>query len=149
MLRARPSGIDAAPEKNQILSFAPVISIVDDDASVRDAMNGFVRSLGYVAATFRSAEEFLCSERLNDTSCLIADVQMPGLSGLELQGHLIAKGHTLPMIFVTAFPEERIRMRALKAGAFGFLSKPFEEEILIDCLNKALGRDTAGAGAAL
>ena len=144
MLRAPAKRQDAAFEKNLILCCAPVISIVDDDASVRDAMNGFVRSLGYVAATFRSAEEFLCSERLNDTSCLIADVQMPGLGGLELQGHLIAEGHPLPMIFVTAFPEERIRTRALKAGAFGFLSKPFEEETLIDCLNKALGRDTDG-----
>jgi FixJ family two-component response regulator len=149
MLRTPATRQDAASEKTPILCCAPVISIVDDDASVRDAMNGFVRSLGYVAATFRSAEEFLCSERLNDTSCLIADVQMPGLDGLELQGHLIAEGHPLPMIFVTAFPEERIRTRALKAGAFGFLSKPFEEETLIDCLNKALGRDTAGGGAAL
>ena len=115
-----------------------MISIVDDDASVREATRGLVRSLGYRAATFGSAEEFLTSERVHDTSCLISDVQMPGLSGLELQSHLIAEGHPMPMIFITAFPEARLRTQALKAGAFGFLSKPFDEENLIACLDKAL-----------
>ena len=118
-----------------------MISIVDDDASVREATRGLVRSLGYRAATFGSAEEFLTSERVHDTSCLIADVQMPGLSGLELQSHLIAEGHPMPMIFITAFPEARLRTQALEAGAFGFLSKPFDEENLIACLDKALTKD--------
>ena len=118
-----------------------MISIVDDDASVREATRGLVRSLGYRAATFGSAEEFLTSERVHDTSCLIADVQMPGLSGLELQSHLIAEGHPMPMIFITAFPEARVRTQALEAGAFGFLSKPFDEENLIACLDKALTKD--------
>ncbi len=120
-----------------------MISIVDDDESVREATRGLVRSLGYVAATFGSAEEFLKSAQLNDTTCIIADVQMPGVSGVELQDRLIAAGRRLPMIFVTAFPEERIRMRALAAGAFGFLSKPFDEEHLIGCLDRAL--KSAGA----
>jgi FixJ family two-component response regulator len=118
-----------------------MISIVDDDESVREATKGLVRSLGYRAATFGSAEEFLRSERVHETSCLIADVQMPGLSGLELQSHLIAEGRPTPMIFVTAFPEARVRTQALEAGAFGFLSKPFDEENLIACLEKALTKN--------
>jgi FixJ family two-component response regulator len=121
----------------------PVISIVDDDASVREATKGLVRSLGYAAATFASAEEFLSSDRLLDTSCLITDVQMPGVSGIELQSRLAAEGRRMPVIFVTAYPEERIRARALEAGALGFLSKPFRDECLIDCLEKALDRRDA------
>ena len=117
----------------------PVISIVDDDASVREATNGLVRSLGYHAATFGSAEDFLESEHIDDTSCLITDVQMPGLCGVELQSVLIARGTRLPMIFITAFPEDRIRRCVLEAGAFGFLSKPFEEAVLIEHLETALG----------
>jgi FixJ family two-component response regulator len=120
------------------LSQAPVISIVDDDESVREATRGLVRSLGYTAETFCSAEEFLDSARLDDTSCIIADVQMPGVSGVELQDRLIAEGRPLPMIFITAFPEDRVRKRALAGGAFGFLSKPFDEEHLIGCLDRAL-----------
>ena len=115
-----------------------MISIVDDDESVREATKGLVRSLGYVAVTFESAEEFLNSGRMRDTSCVIADVQMPGVSGVELQDRLIADGHRLPMIFITAFPEDRTRTRALEAGAIGYLSKPFDEEHLIGCLDKAL-----------
>jgi FixJ family two-component response regulator len=127
---------------------APVISIVDDDEAVREATRGLVRSLGYVAAAFASAEEFLNSDRVWDTSCLIADVQMPGLSGVDLQSRLIADGNRTPVIFVTAFPEERIRQRALEAGAIGFLSKPFEEERLIEHLQTALqSREGGDAGA--
>jgi FixJ family two-component response regulator len=116
----------------------PVISIVDDDEGVREATEGLIRSLGYAAATFASAEEFLQSDRLRQTSCLIADVQMPGLSGIELHGRLAAAGYRMPVIFVTAFPEERIRVRALEGGACGFLSKPFSDESLIGYLDKAL-----------
>ena len=100
-----------------------------------------MRSLGYVAATFASGEEFLNSDRVNDTSCLITDVQMPGLDGLELQSRLATMGRHVPIIFVTAFPQERIRARALKAGAFGFLSKPFSDASLIACLDRALAED--------
>lgn len=125
------------------MSQVPVISIVDDDASVREATKGLVRSLGYEAATFESAEAFLGSERLHDTDCLITDVQMPGLSGVDLQSRLIEDGYRMPVIFLTAFPEDRIRDRVLGAGAYGFLSKPFEEENLIGCLTRALERDSA------
>jgi FixJ family two-component response regulator len=117
----------------------PVISIIDDDPSVRQATDGLVRSLGYQAVTFASAEDFLQSDHIEDTSCLITDVQMPGLSGVELQSMLNARGTRLPIIFITAFPEDRIRRCVLEAGAVGFLSKPFEESSLIEHLETALG----------
>jgi len=117
-----------------------MISIIDDDPSVREATDELMTSLGYRAATFASAEDFLQSGLMKDTSCLITDVQMPGLSGIELQSVLIARGNTTPMIFVTAFPEERIRRRALESGAIGFLSKPFDEERLIAHIQTALQR---------
>ena len=118
---------------------APLISIVDDDESQRESTKGLVRSLGYRAATFASAEEFLQSDSVDNTSCLITDVQMPGLSGIDLQQGLIARGVEMPTIFITAFPEEGTRLRALTAGAFGYLGKPFSEESLIKCLDKAFG----------
>ena len=125
----------------------PIVSIIDDDEAVREATKGLIRSLGYVAVTFASSEEFLDSGRMHDTSCLITDVQMPGLSGVELQDALIARGNRMPTIFVTAFGEERIRRRALEAGAIAFLDKPFEEERLIEHLESALqGRKDASAG---
>jgi FixJ family two-component response regulator len=120
-----------------------MISIVEDDASVREAAKGLVRSLGYTAATFSSAEEYLRSGRVRDTSCLITDVQMSGMSGVDLQDRLIADGHRTPIIFMTAYPEERVRARALGAGAVGFLSKPFSDESLIECLDRALKSDDA------
>jgi FixJ family two-component response regulator len=116
-----------------------LISIVDDDASIRESTKGVVRSLGYQAATFASAEEFLQSDSVDSTSCLITDVQMPGLSGVDLQRGLIAQGIRMPTIFITAFPEEEARARAMKAGALGYLSKPFSEESLLKCLSTALG----------
>ena len=116
-----------------------MISIVDDDESMRESTKGLVRSLGYQAAAFASAEEFLQSERVDDTSCLIADVQMPGLSGIDLQSWLIARGVRMPTIFITAFPEEATRLRAMRAGAVGYLAKPFSEESLLKCLDTALG----------
>ena len=120
------------------MSNIPVISIIDDDESVRAATNRLVRSLGFIALTFASADEFLRSPRLHDTSCVIADVQMPGMSGIELQSILIATGKNMPIIFITAFPDEGIRARALKAGAIGFLRKPFEGSTLIQCIDDAL-----------
>ena len=118
---------------------SPMISIIDDDPSVRKATDGLVRSLGYRSLTFASAEDFLESDHIDDTSCVITDVQMPGLSGVELQNVLIARGARMPMIFITAFPEDRIRRSVLEAGAIGFLSKPFEEAVLIEHLQAALG----------
>lgn len=117
---------------------SPVISIIDDDPSVRKATDGLVRSLGYRSLTFASAEDFLQSDHIEDTSCVITDVQMPGLSGVELQSMLNARGARMPMIFITAYPEDRIRRSVLEAGAVGFLSKPFEEAVLIEHLEAAL-----------
>ncbi len=115
-----------------------MISIVDDDKSVRDATRTLLECLCYAAATFASAEEFLRSGRLRETDCLIADVQMPVMSGVDLQNLLIASGDTTPVIFITGFPDESLRKRALSAGAFGFLTKPFSEQSLLTCLNRAL-----------
>lgn len=117
---------------------APVVSIVDDDASVRAATDRLVRSLGYVSCAFASAEEFLQSPQLADTCCLIADVQMPGMSGVELQERLIADGRRMPTILVTAFPEQHTRTRALAAGALCFLTKPIDAPTLIKYLGAAL-----------
>ncbi len=115
-----------------------VITIIDDDESVREATKSLVRSLGYKAAVFASAEEYLQSERLDDSSCLITDLHMPGMSGADLQDRLIADGRQIPMIFMTAYYEEKVRDRVIDAGAYGFLRKPFNDESLIECLDKAL-----------
>jgi len=117
-----------------------MISIIDDDESVREATKGLVRSLGYEAIAFPSAEHFLQSEGIEDTACIISDVQMPGLSGLDLQERLLTEGRATPVIFIAASPQEHARRRAMMAGAYGFLPKPFDDEMLISCLEKALGR---------
>ena len=116
----------------------PVISIIDDDPSVREATRCLVRSLGYQAQAFSSAEEYLQSDHVEGSSCLITDLHMPGMSGADLQDRLIAEGRQIPMIFMTAYYEERIRDQVMDAGAFGFLRKPFDDESLIACLDKAL-----------
>jgi FixJ family two-component response regulator len=123
-----------------------MICIVDDDESVLEATKCLVRSLGYNAVTFSSAEAFLDSGRVKGTACLITDVQMPGLSGPELQDRLISDGFRMPVIFVTAYPEERLRERVLKAGAIGYLSKPFREEHMIECLDRALNNPNGQNG---
>jgi len=120
------------------LSHQPLISIIDDDRSVREATNGLVRSLGYATAVFASAEEYLQSNHVPGTSCVITDLHMPGLSGTDLQSRLIAEGREIPVIIVTAYSDETTRAQALDAGAIAFLSKPFSEECLIECLDKAL-----------
>jgi FixJ family two-component response regulator len=120
------------------LSKVPLIAIVDDDDSFRRATTSFIRSLGYAVLQFASADSFLKSDRLHDTDCLISDVQMPGINGIELQRKLIVQGYRLPIIFVTGFSEMRARAQTLAAGAIGFLDKPFSDEELIACLNKAL-----------
>jgi FixJ family two-component response regulator len=116
----------------------PTISIVDDDASVRAATESLVRSLGYAARTFASAAEFLQSPDVASTACVIADVAMPGMSGIEMQDVLLQQGHRLSIIFMTAFPDEGTRTRALNAGAICFLSKPFAARSMIRCLAAAL-----------
>lgn len=120
---------------------SPLVSIVDDDESVRAAMSSLIRSLGHSVCVFDSAEAFLTSPHLEQTSCLIADLHMPGMDGLDLQTALKALRPTLPVIIITAFPEPRIRQQAETAGAIGFFSKPIDGEGLIDCLEQALNKD--------
>ena len=120
-----------------------MICIVDDDDFVRESLRDLIQSLGYNVAVFGSAERFLEAECLAETSCLITDLQMPGLSGLDLQDRLIADGHRIPVICVTAFQDEKFRVRAMRAGAVGFLSKPFDESSLISCLESALSPSIA------
>lgn len=115
-----------------------VISIIDDDESVRQATARLVRSLGYRADVFASAEEYLQSGRVRESSCLIADLHMPGMSGADLQDRLRAEGHRIPIVFMTAYFEEKTRARVLQAGAFGFLRKPFDNAALIEHLETAL-----------
>jgi FixJ family two-component response regulator len=126
------------------LSAVPMIAIVDDDESVREATKALVRSMRYGAVTFASAEEFLESDHLDDMFCVITDVQMPGLSGVELQQRLIAEGQRLPVVFITAYPDERTRKLVLDAGAIGYLSKPFSDESLVQCLERALAAYNPG-----
>jgi FixJ family two-component response regulator len=128
------------------LPASTVISIVDDDASVRVATNNLLRSRGYIVHTFASAEEFLGSPHFDQTSCVIADVQMSTMSGLDLLTAMRAKGYGSPFIFITAYPDENVRVRAMKAGAICFLAKPFAVHRLIECLESALeaGRSEAG-----
>ncbi|HWX26337.1 MAG TPA: response regulator [Steroidobacteraceae bacterium] len=115
--------------------------IVDDDESVRRAARRLIKSYGFPVETFASADDFLASGRLSETACLVLDVQMPGLNGLELQSRLVAAGgHQVPIIFITAFNDENARTQALKAGALCYLVKPFEEADLLNSINIALQR---------
>jgi FixJ family two-component response regulator len=129
------------PRKAKAMGTIPMISIVDDDALVREGIGDLVKSLGYGALMFASAEEFLGSGQVKDTACLITDLQMPGLKGLDLQSHLLDAHYDTPVIFVTAFPTNKARTKALKAGAVAFLSKPFEESSLIGSIEIALDID--------
>ena len=119
------------------MSKAPLISIIDDDPLAGDGIRELVEALGYNAVTFTSAEHFLQSDLIAETTCLITDLQMPGLNGLELQETLRSSGYQTPIILITAYPNEKLRTRALEAGAVGFLSKPFDEGSLIECLTVA------------
>jgi FixJ family two-component response regulator len=115
-----------------------MISIIDDDASVRIATDNLLRSLGYSVLTFESADAFLQSAVLDQTSCVIADVNMPGTNGVELLFRLRARGNEIPFIFITAFPEAAISAQAATAGAVCLLTKPFEKDSLIQNLEQAL-----------
>lgn len=119
------------------MSAVPTIVIIDDDEEVRSAIENLVRSYGFEAHTFTSAEEFLASS-LAEATCLISDIQMPGMSGVALQAALQDRGRRVPIIFITAFPEERLRRQVEAAGAVGFLSKPFDARALMACVDLAL-----------
>ena len=114
------------------------IAIVDDDQSVRDAVTNLFRSMGFPAVAFASAEEFLNSGSLDQTSCIVLDVQMPGMDGLSLQRHLAAAGRHIPIVFVTGYPDAGLRDKAMSLGAVCFLTKPFNEADLVDGLRSAL-----------
>jgi FixJ family two-component response regulator len=116
----------------------PNISIVDDDESVREAMKSLVRSMGYNVFTFDSAKQFLESEQVHNSSCLITDLHMPGLSGLDLQDRLIAQRYLIPVIFITGHRDDIARARAMKAGAVAFLTKPINHDKFVGWLDEAL-----------
>jgi len=115
-----------------------LVAIVDDDDSMRGALQGLLKAVGLPAIAFASAEEFLDSGKQFETACLIADIRMPGMSGLELQAQLNANRCRIPTIFITAHGDTRMRMQALREGAVEFLAKPFDDEALLDSVRAAL-----------
>jgi FixJ family two-component response regulator len=115
-----------------------LVAIVDDDDSVRGALQGLMKEVGFSARAFASAEEFLESGQQQQTACLIADIRMPGMSGLELQAKLNAEHCRIPTIFITAHGDEKMRLQALRAGAVEFLAKPFDDEALLESVRAAL-----------
>ena len=116
------------------------VAIVDDDDLIRGALQGLLKSAGLSARTFASAEAFLHSGDQHHSACLIADIRMPGMSGLELQARLNDDHISIPTIFITAHGDSRMRMQALRAGAVEFLAKPFDDEVLLDSVRAALAR---------
>ena len=141
----------AAPKRDCAWSSSPLLSrrasdhpkkkmiaIVDDDESVQSALQDLVEAAGHQAISFGSAEAFVESGLHRDAACLITDIRMPGMSGLELQTKLKAEESKVPIIFITAHGDEKMRMQAMRAGAVDFLTKPFDEKVLLDCLEAAL-----------
>ncbi len=124
----------------------PFISIVDDDGSVRESLSSLTRSVGFAVAVYASAEEFLRSDDIDNTDCLVLDVWMPGMNGLELQRELGATHRQIPIVFLTAHSDEEARQRALKAGAVDYLFKPFSEKALLNAINAALKSKENGHG---
>lgn len=116
------------------------IAVIDDDPSFRDSMRRLLKSLDCAVADFPSAAEFLASPRFLATACLVADIHMPDMTGVELYEHLLASGHPIPTILVTAYPNDSVRKRTLALGVDCYLSKPFAETALIDCLRSAVAR---------
>jgi FixJ family two-component response regulator len=121
-----------------------LISVIDDDESVRRTTALLIESFGFRAAAFESAENFLSSSHLNDTSCLILDVQMPGMNGLQLQSQLASARSRIPIVFITAYDDRESRRRAMQAGAVAFLGKPFSDEQLLQTIRSTLRPDKGG-----
>lgn len=119
---------------------APLIVIVDDDAAVRRAIASLVESAGFASASFTSAEDCLRSGRLAECACLILDVRMPGMDGLQLQSHLLARNERIPIIFIPGHGDNGARAQAMQAGAVAFLAKPFDHQDLLDAIDSALGK---------
>ena len=122
------------------MSDPPLISVVDDDDSVRESLQGLIRSVGFAVEVFASGEEFLRSNRLPDTSCLILDVRMPKMNGLELQRELAARNCEIPVVFMTAHGDEAAHAQAMRQGSVDYLLKPFKEESLLNAIHMALNR---------
>jgi FixJ family two-component response regulator len=123
-----------------VLRKKPFISIVDDDESVRETTKSLMRSMGFAAEAFSSGAEFLASSQLSHTVCLVSDVKMPGMSGLELHRRLLDSGNNIPTILITAYPDEGVKAHALNAGAVCYLAKPFSEEDLLACIHAAVAK---------
>jgi FixJ family two-component response regulator len=115
-----------------------LIAIVDDDESVQSALQDLLEAVGLTTRSFGSAEEFLESGQYRDAACLVVDIRMPGMSGLELQAKLKAERSRVPIIFITAHGDEKMRLQAMRAGAVDFLTKPFDQDVLLDCIRAAL-----------
>ena len=128
-----PSDVDRAASDDG------VVASVDDDDSIRTALNSLLRSLGVRVAAFASAEDFVESAHTGDTACLIVDVRLPGISGLDLQRELVASGRRLPTIFISAHDDAPVRRQAVKGGAVAFLGKPFADQALLEAIRAALG----------
>lgn len=124
------------------MTIGKIVAVIDDDENVRIAIVALVRSLGYEARGFASALDYLASDLCGSAGCLITDVQMPGLSGLDLHARLIAERRACPVVFVTAFPEARAEARAKAFGAIAFLSKPFDAQVMVQCIEQALAQSS-------
>jgi len=127
----------------------PLVAIVDDDESIRDTTKDLLESAGLNAAAFASAEAFLTSGQLPRISCVIADMRMPGMSGLAMHEHLVASGSAIPTILITAYPNEPVRARALKAGVVAYLTKPFTDDELLGCIGSVVGPGAPGSDSSL
>jgi len=137
----------AAGERNQLIdniSKTGIVAIVDDDELARQALDSLLKAAGFMTETFASAEDFLDSIPMNSTTCLILDVRLPGISGIELQRRLRSKNSGIPIIFVTAHGDVSTRERAMVGGAVGFLNKPVRQQALLDAIHAALECDQAG-----
>ena len=115
-----------------------LVAVVDDDRSIQSALKDLLESAGVLSECYGSAEEFLVSDQLNQTACLVLDIRMPGMSGLDLQARLKTEGRPIPIIFITARGDTQTKTQAIKAGALGFLSKPFDDEVLLERVRAAL-----------
>jgi FixJ family two-component response regulator len=131
------TGKDELPKK-------PLILIVDDDEALRDATKGLMRALGFRAEAFGAAEDLLKSDLLHCAACIISDMQMPQMSGLEMHRRLVESGTSIPTILITAYPDDSVRTRALKAGIICYLTKPFSKDDVLACIRSVLDRGPAG-----
>jgi FixJ family two-component response regulator len=141
------SSVKAARGRScQVPNSRPIVAIVDDDEAVGNAIQVLMRSIGLVARAFSSGEEFLRSPELSCTGCLVVDFDMPRMSGLDLHNNLSRLGKEIPTVLITAYPSDDIRARALQAGVICYLSKPFDESDLLNCIQAALARTKGNGG---